>query len=375
MLKFGIFTHRNNEFQVDDIDDLFSFLCHILDIFTNRKDYIELLSLDSIAQKDEIIEDYTQNNPIQKAAYDIKYRVLNKRDWRNTASEAEIGGSNDTDEFRDSHIHSKIILEIMEVFHFLFDLRQNYLMANISEMFHKRVFEKNQGEVLFDNERKRAAAVKTMIRDFKKVLPDDKSFSPVLNYNFPSIDDMYDNEEFEKFRENIQRLGLGIDMHDNFLVLLVDTFNVSSGNKFLQQMTLTIICRYYSERSELIRNIDRMCLIFDEDEWRFYKWVNETIDQFTRDTEKSSLWMEDEEEFDEDEYIERVSNYLFELRASLNQKFEIIENEDGSLHFTFTPGERKINKFSQRVFRSLKVYDHLINFISQNKKLLIHVRT
>ena len=56
MLKFGIFTHRNNEFKIDDIDDLFSFLCHILDIFTNRKDYIELLSLDSIAQKDEIIE-------------------------------------------------------------------------------------------------------------------------------------------------------------------------------------------------------------------------------------------------------------------------------------------------------------------------------
>jgi len=142
MLKFGIFTHRNNDFQIEDIDDLFSFLCHILDIFTNRKNFVELKALDLIAQKDEIIEEYTQNNPIQKAAYDIKYRVLNKKDWKNTVIEADIGGNEGNNEFRESHIHSKIILEIMEIFHFLFDLRQNYLMENIVEMFNKRVFNK-----------------------------------------------------------------------------------------------------------------------------------------------------------------------------------------------------------------------------------------
>jgi hypothetical protein len=139
MLKFGIFTYRNNIFQIDDINDLFSFLCHILDIFTNRNDYQNLKSLDNITQKDQIIDDYTQNNPIQKAAYDTKYRLLNKRDWTN--SEVIKDYSNEAAEgYRSSHIHSKIVVEIMEIFHFLFDLRQNYLMSNIVDIYHTRVF-------------------------------------------------------------------------------------------------------------------------------------------------------------------------------------------------------------------------------------------
>jgi len=214
-----------------------------------------------------------------------------------------------------------------------------------------------------------------MIKDFKKVLPDDKNFTQQMSYKFPSIDDMYDNKEFEEFREQIQNYDLGIDMHDNFLVLLIDTFNVSSGDKFLQQMTLTIICRYYSERSELVRNIDRMCLLFDEDESRFFNWVNTTIDQFTRDTEKCSLWMNEDDEIDDDALIDQVSKYLYDLRAALYHKFTIEDDEDGKLVFNLIPGERKINKFAQRVFRSLKVYDHIINFIMQNLKLLTKVRT
>ena len=144
MLKFGIFTYRNNKFQFDDIDDLFSFLCHILDIFTNRKDVLALKSLDTIVQKDSIINDYTQNNPIQKAAFDIKYRLLNKRNWDNSNEEVDINEEGEEDGYRSTHIHSKIILEIMEIFHFLLDLRQNFLMSNIVEMFFKRVYCNNK---------------------------------------------------------------------------------------------------------------------------------------------------------------------------------------------------------------------------------------
>lgn len=70
-----------------------------------------------------------------------------------------------------------------------------------------------------------------------------------------------------------------------------------------------------------------------------------------------------------------MSQYLFDLRASLYNKYKIEDDEDGNLVFVLVPGERKINKFAQRIFRSLKVYDHIINFIMQNLKLMTKVRT
>jgi hypothetical protein len=264
----------------------------------------------------------------------------------------------------------------MEIFHFLLDLRQTYLMSNIVEMFHKTVFVKHDGKLLLKNESLKEKAMYGMIRDFKKVLPDAEEFTQQMSFLFKSVDQMYDNDIFEKYRNQIREdTEIDIDMHDEFLMLMIDTFNVSSNDKYLQQMTLTLICRYYSERSELIRNIERMTLIFDEQEWKFFQWVNSRIDQFTRDTEKSALWLVDIEGYDEDEYIIRCNEYIFELRAALYYKFRIDYNENGDLIFNHTEGERKLNKFAQRVFRSLKVYDHLINFIMQNMKLLVYVRT
>jgi len=216
-----------------------------------------------------------------------------------------------------------------------------------------------------------------MIKDFKKVLPDAAEFTEQMSYSFKSVDEMYDNKDFEAYRKEVQSLDNNIDMHEEFLILLIDTFNVSGSDEYLKQMTLTLICRYYSERSELIRNIERMTLIFNEEEWMFFQWVSSRIDQFTRDTEKSSLWLIDLDEYDEDEYIRKVYQYLEELEASIYYKFTIELNEENELSIKYSSKKktRKINKFAQRVFRSLKVYDHLINFIMQNMKLLVYVRT
>jgi hypothetical protein len=219
--------------------------------------------------------------------------------------------------------------------------------------------------------------MRSMIKDFKKMLPDAKDFMQQMSYDFPSIDEMYEDPEFEKYRKQVESLSnSNLDMHENFLILMIDTFNVSTSNNYLMQMSLTIISRYYSERSELIRNIERMTLLFNHEEWKFFNWVNETIDSFTRDTEKSALWLVDVDVdgYNEDEQIEKVTNYLEDLLITLYQKFTVID-DNGKLTLDYKEGERKINKFAQRVFRSLKVYDHLINFIFQNMKLLIRVRT
>ena len=36
LLKFGLFVYRDNTFQTEDIDFIFSYLWHILDIYTGR---------------------------------------------------------------------------------------------------------------------------------------------------------------------------------------------------------------------------------------------------------------------------------------------------------------------------------------------------
>jgi hypothetical protein len=375
MLKFGIFTNRNDTFQIDDVDDLFSFLCHILDIFTNRKEYIGLSSLDTLVHKDSIIADYTQNNPVQKAFFDIKYSLLNKKDWTNSSN---AFNEKSTFSSREQNIHSKIILEIMEVFHFLLDLRQTFLMSNIVEMFHKRVFKK-QNKFNLENitEKDKIKATRTMIKDFKKVLPESAEFKNYMSFSFPSVDEMYDNKEFENYRELVQKKDPNLDMHDEFLILIIDTFNVSTTDKLLQQNALNLICRYYSERSELIRNIERMLLLFNEEEWMFFQWVNKTIDEFTRMTEKSTMWLNNLEEFDEEQFIDNVNDVLQDLRSCAYYKFTLkYDNEnDDNIIFEKIKGERKINKFAQKVFRSIKIYDHLINFITQNIELFTYVRT
>jgi hypothetical protein len=164
MLKFGIYTHRNNQVNINDLADLFNFICYILDIFINRKDFISVQDLDTIIHKDQIIDDYTQNNPIQKAVFDIKYRLLNKRDWINsTTGEAESVHS-----FREASIHSKILHEIVDTLHFMIDFRQFFLMSNIVEMFHKKTIRKRDPKY-FESlpEKSKTSIITSLIKNFK----------------------------------------------------------------------------------------------------------------------------------------------------------------------------------------------------------------
>ena len=121
-----------------------------------------------------------------------------------------------------------------------------------------------------------------MAKNFNKFVPDSDNFVQLLQNSFPSFDQMYEDEKYNFYKDNKKNFGDAFDLHEDFLILLVDTFNVCVGNNHLKQMTLTLICRYYSERAEFVRNISKMQVIFNQDEWNFYKWSNITIDEFTR---------------------------------------------------------------------------------------------
>jgi hypothetical protein len=80
-------------------------------------------------------------------------------------------------------------------------------------------------------------------------------------------------------------------MHEDFKTLLIDTFNLSINDPYLAQMTLNLIVRYYSEKAEFVRNIDRMVLLFDEKEYIKYQYIHEQLNTLNRKMEKSELWL------------------------------------------------------------------------------------
>jgi len=166
--------------------------------------------------------------------------LLNKKTWENSIF-SDISNEKD-DSATSSLYYSKIFLEIIEIFHFLMDFRQNYFMSNIVEMFFRRVCKgKNlTGINLFESDHVRKAAIKTVTKDFRKVLPNSAEFTRMTPNVFPSFDQMYQNKRFDEFRRAVIKMSSNNDMHEKISFLLLDAFNVST-NIYLKQITLTLI--------------------------------------------------------------------------------------------------------------------------------------
>ena len=61
---------------------------------------------------------------------------------------------------------------------------------------------------------------------FKKFVPNSKEFVQLLPNPFPSFGRMYKDRKYDFYKENVKNFGDDIDLHQDFLILLVDTFNV-----------------------------------------------------------------------------------------------------------------------------------------------------
>ena len=146
----------------------------------------------------------------------------------------------------------------------------------------------------------------------------------------------------------IKLRGLGsndkINTRDHYISLFMDTFNTHSYNSLLGQLTLLLICRYYSENSEFIRNLDRTTVLFDDSEWRVYQWINKQIEQFVHFSEKSNLWflkinnliddnqnISNIEVFDE---INTLDKILSNFKSILSCNCEIIHGAGGDLELS-----------------------------------------
>ena len=133
LFRFGLFIYRDNAYQTSDVDFVFSYLWHVLDIYTGRKYINSMNELDELVSKDTAQEDTSHLNPFLRFGSDIKYRLFNK------SFGVQIEQIEETNNYKDkcnsNEFHSKVLKEIIFIFHFLIDMRQHYLMTNNVEYF------------------------------------------------------------------------------------------------------------------------------------------------------------------------------------------------------------------------------------------------
>ena len=266
LLRFGLFIYRDKEFQINDINLIFSYLCFVCDIFTKKSDIKSIYSLDKIISKDNMLSDISILNPIQRSAHDIKYTLFNKNygDRDNRRKDFFDYG----DKINSKYFYTKILVEITTIFHLFNDLRQHYLMSNNVEFFYNisSQYRKEDSRKLTNEEYEEIKD--TLIQEFKYLIPDSPSFHNYMVYELPSIDKMYDDDKSELFKSMIDNED---NMHEEFVTLVINIFNLHNYDPLLRQLIILLICRYHSERAEFIRNLDRMILFFDDSDWKFYQ--------------------------------------------------------------------------------------------------------
>ena len=164
-------------------------------------------------------------------------------------------------------------------------------MTNNIEFFFKNVYQLSLDNILNQSDDEHKSLAKLLVNEFKSIMPSSSSFHNYLEYELPSIDKMYENDDVYnlKMMSEIDNFDSS-EMHEEYNSLLIDAFNIYSNNKLLGQMTLLLISRYYSENAEFIRNLDRMELLFDDNDYKLNQWAGKAVDRFVEYSEKSSIW-------------------------------------------------------------------------------------
>ena len=193
-------------------------------------------------------------------------------------------------------------------------------MTNNIEYFFKQIYQKSINRILNIDEIEYLSQSQLLIDEFKNILSDSKNFHNYLKYKLPSIDEMYaKNEIYDPKSSSIVDLDQ-TEMHEEYILLLIDAFNIHSYNASLGQMTLLLICRYYSETAEFIRNLDKMTLLFDDNDCKLHQWIMLSIEKFSYVSEKTNIWFADmNEQLEQNQSIDNfeIINEVSELDSIL----------------------------------------------------------
>ena len=127
-------------------------------------------------------------DPFTRSGHDIKYRLFNKNFLAQNDFIEER--NHYKDKCNSNEFHSKILKEVIFIFHFFSDMRQHYLMSNNIEFFYKEIFEKSQK--LDINEDNLEELIQILKDEFSYLIPNAKEFHNHLSYELPNISRMYE---------------------------------------------------------------------------------------------------------------------------------------------------------------------------------------
>ena len=243
------------------------------------------------------------NNPVTRSANDVKNWLFNKKDWNNYIDPSSVA-RNSIKRYELNKQKNIVLKQIVENLHYMVELRQAYLMNNLVEHFHRSVYLHKDVLNLHTGLEAQEIALKDMITTMKDTIVKETEYSRLIPYRYAPLDVIYDDKYKQIFEDMPDEQNF--ILHMDFKALIIDAFNTIHKDTNLKHNTLKLIVRFFSEKKEFIRNIERMMLVFHDSEWDFYMWTKQEINKFERKIDKSLLWLKEEDEFYDYKYIKDV---------------------------------------------------------------------
>lgn len=120
-----------------------------------------------------------------------------------------------------------------------------------------------------------------------------------------------------------------------------------------------------------------MIIFFSEDEYAKSQYTLQELTKLNAQFERANLWnKEDLGILQEEVNIDHTITSLSNLKKMVYHQHTITtDDETGILTVTLHESSKEINTFIQDLFRNMKLYDYIINFLEDFDELYIEVRT
>lgn len=235
-------------------------------------------------------------------------------------------------------ISHKIKLKICKIIEYFMDSRQDFLLNNVLEWFKKQ--EDGNWEV----------------QDLMNLLP-----SIIIVGNLNEISQRVKNTEFHNSAEFLLQDIQSVT--DKNLIPKLFLCFVQCDNYKLQTRILSVIFRCFNQKRELLKNIKKVNVVFNDQDCYLIQWIKKNLQNFKHMSEQSEIWMNYWKYDSLTHQIKHKEKFTQILAILQNiEKFlyeDVYITEDGPSE----PLEKKISKSRQEILDYLSVHKVIITLL------------
>ncbi|CDW74252.1 UNKNOWN [Stylonychia lemnae] len=348
LLRFGLFTfEEGSSIKTVNIIKLSDYLFSMLQRISEKSSQQNILSdiekflILSLTQSGGTNENslFTEKNlsvgnPVDRSSLDVKYLLFNKKQWNlmsdNVANNSKIMANLRTN-LSNKIQQDKYYFNLQRIHKFF--IFSQIALINIKNRI-QAIVPKNYGQgKSYDSKLLKFQSISELFDGFKQRNRD--IFKQVKTKTIISRKDrefVFQEAQLINFQQK----------YSSFTDIVIEVFNNCQEDEYLQQMSLSLISRFNSENGEF-------------------------------KLQRSNLWPMIDNAIPQKEYDELIAQlkkfkklFYFEHRTLDRTKadFEIID----------TNKKRRIFKLHQNIFRCLKGYDIILNYIQLNKNNFYNIQ-